>query len=68
MNYQDIITYIVVIAAFLYSGYKTYSFFLPLNKGVENCGGGCSSCEIKREIIEKNRLKKLTLIKKENET
>ena len=63
MIIQDILTYITIISAIIFTAYKTVYFFIPPKNDAPACGGGCSACEIKNEILEKNRLKNLTLKK-----
>ena len=60
---QDIITYIIVILSFGYTGYQFVKFFIPSKKTGLSCGTGCGSCEIKKDILQQYQLKNLTLDK-----
>jgi len=54
---QEIITYIIVFAAFAWFGYGMYRFFIP--KPNASACSGCSSCELKNELKDLIEAKKL---------
>jgi attachment p12 family protein len=65
---QDILTYIIVILCFGYTFYQFIKLFIPnKNNANETCGGGCSSCKIKDEILIQYQMKNLSLDKKNDE-
>ncbi len=55
---QEIITYIIISGAVAYTLYKLYREFIS-PKSKASCGGGCSQCSSKNDLIAevKNRKK-----------
>jgi len=57
MSTQEIIVYVIIIAALIYTGYSIIGIFRKKDQGA--CG--CSSCDFKDDIKD---LKKLTNLNK----
>ncbi len=51
---QQILTYLVVAAAFSYAGYSFIKLFLPNKKNAKGgCSAGCAGCSMKSELSER---------------
>ncbi len=50
---QEIITYIILLATFLYVAYKIYMTFSKPKSGCDGCASSCNDCalqDLKQEI------------------
>ncbi len=58
---QEIITYIIIIAASVYTLYSFVRTFIPSkNKSVHSCCGSCSGCSLKNNAqLQTLKIKKL---------
>lgn len=54
MDFQLITTYLIILAAVSYSLYHLYKVIKPTKS--DSICGGCSSCDIKKELM-KNKVK-----------
>ncbi len=56
---QQIITYIIIAAAFLIVFYKLYLSFAKPHNGCDGCSSSCNNCSLSnlKQEIEKNKKK-----------
>lgn len=52
MSLQDIVTMLIVIAAFTYAGYHLVKLFLPDPSATKAKCAGCDACNVKEDLLK----------------
>jgi hypothetical protein len=52
MNVQDIITLMIVIAAFAYAGFHLIKLFIPDPSASKAKCPGCDACDVKEDLVK----------------
>jgi hypothetical protein len=51
MNVQDIISLMIVLAAFSYAGYHLIKLFMPVSSASGRKCPGCHACHVKEDLL-----------------